>query len=440
MSTIHELRSSDPIESFENSHTFNFSLDGNSVRYGNRTADGFTIVLDNTDDSIEYNGNAYRRLMRVAVVDGKLACINVLPIEEYLYGVVPGEMPVTWNIEALKAQAVASRTYAIRQMQENLAEQYDVVSSVYDQVYIGRDGEKDASNQACLDTWGQICTYNDVPVYAYFHSASGGWTSDSYTTFGKFYPYLKSVESYDSDAVVWDFSITAGALRNLLGANGLSVGFIESIGIEGVDMWGRITDVSIHHASGVEILRASEFRRMIGYVNLKSTRFLVNGIEIPGFNELRENSLPEFNGYDFDKFRYLHPGLIIPIPVESSMDSILVADSEGSLSSLCVMDGSGEVNIPGEEIFIAVPVTREELDEFEHVSYASQNTTSMISNDQNSEIICNAVDGKFTFSGTGFGHGVGMSQYGARALADSGWGYNQILMHFYSGIRIEQAW
>src|SRR5207244_10101988 len=120
--------------------------------------------------------------------------VNELPIEDYLLGVVPNELsPTTYGeIEALKAQAVAARTYVTRNMGQSKNEGYDICSTDACQVYMGEGTEHPLSTQAVAETRGVIATYKDQPINALYSSTCGGRTEDAENIFDEKFPYLVS--------------------------------------------------------------------------------------------------------------------------------------------------------------------------------------------------------------------------------------------------------
>src|SRR5436190_7479174 len=120
--------------------------------------------------------------------------VNELPLEDYLLGVVPNELsPTTFGeLEALKAQAVAARTYVVRNMGQSKNEGYDICSSDACQVYMGRESELPLSSQAVTETRGVIATYKDQPINALYSSTCGGRTEDAENIFDEKFPYLVS--------------------------------------------------------------------------------------------------------------------------------------------------------------------------------------------------------------------------------------------------------
>jgi SpoIID/LytB domain protein len=129
----------------------------------------------NVDGSFRrYRGNLTLRLH-----EGRLLLVNELPLEEYLYGVVPREMPAHWPIEALKAQAVAARSYAYYMLKYGSGQFYDVLSTQASQVYGGLDAESPRTTAAVDETRGLVLTEGGRVIPAYFHSSDGGWVENS---------------------------------------------------------------------------------------------------------------------------------------------------------------------------------------------------------------------------------------------------------------------
>jgi stage II sporulation protein D len=135
---------------------------------------------------------AYRGQIEVAVRGGKLDAINVVGLEQYLAGVVPKEMPSAWPDEALKAQAVAARSYALSHRLSGKS--FDLYADVRSQVYGGIPGEHPRATAAIEATKGQVLLWEGKPIDGLFHSTSGGATADAAEVFGKAVPYLVAAE------------------------------------------------------------------------------------------------------------------------------------------------------------------------------------------------------------------------------------------------------
>jgi stage II sporulation protein D len=164
----------------------------------------------------------YRGQIQVDVVDGRLRAVDIVGLEQYLYGVVPSEMPSTWASEALKAQAVAARSYALATRQ--VAAPYDVYSDTRSQMYLGISSESPAATAAVDLTKGKVLFYGGTIATTYFSSTSGGKTESSVDWTGTAHPYLVSVpDPYDdmSPYHTWGpVSVTAQSVVKALKLNG----------------------------------------------------------------------------------------------------------------------------------------------------------------------------------------------------------------------------
>ncbi len=138
----------------------------------------------------------YRGSVQVDVVNGKLRAINFVGLEQYLYGVVPSEMPYTWHPEALKAQAVVARSYALATRRSGA---FDLYPDTRSQVYLGLEHERPSTNAAVDATAGEVVLYQGQVAKTYFFSSSGGRTASAEDVWGEAVPYLVSVpDPYDT--------------------------------------------------------------------------------------------------------------------------------------------------------------------------------------------------------------------------------------------------
>ncbi len=143
---------------------------------------------------VKYNGKAYRGRIEVFVnARGSLTVVNVVPLEEYLLGVVPAELSLP-HLEAQKAQAIAARTYAVANVNGYGSQGFDMVPTVWSQVYKGVSIETKIGTQAVRETAGLVATHNGKPIMAYFTSTCGGRTENSENIFDHAEPYLRGVE------------------------------------------------------------------------------------------------------------------------------------------------------------------------------------------------------------------------------------------------------
>ena len=139
----------------------------------------------------------YRGSFIIECRNGGIVVVNDVPLEDYMLGVVPSEMPSKWNYEALKAQAIAARSYAIANRGKRASRGYDLKDTPEDQAYGGASAETAATNNAVMETKGIVITYNRKVIPAYYSSSAGGHTVNSGAVWNKDLPYLKSVPSFD---------------------------------------------------------------------------------------------------------------------------------------------------------------------------------------------------------------------------------------------------
>jgi stage II sporulation protein D len=249
--------------------------------------------------------------------------INRVDIEEYVKGVVPAEVSSTWHPEMLKAQAVAARTYALYQQMLSATRDYDVASTVQDQVYRGKEGIDVGILRAVEDTRGLVVTYQDAPIYAAFSSTAAGLTEDAMNVWSKEYPYLKGVECpFDlaSPYYQWKSSFKVDTLEQNLRQQGFSVGTIATMAPLSFSRGGRVAKLRILHSGGELILRGEELRKAVGYTIIPSTQFAIESIGrdvvLSGFGAGHAVGMCQWGakelaelGYPFSTIlRYYYPG------------------------------------------------------------------------------------------------------------------------------------
>lgn len=198
-----------------------------------------------------------------------LYVVNEMPFEEYVKGVVLAEVGTNWEMEALKAQAVISRTYAVYQKNLNGNSYYHLSSSVLHQVHKGNSSNA-RIDDAVEKTSGEILTYDARPILALYHSTSGGKTEMPEEVFGKSYPYLRSVESSSETSPYWVWwrKIPISEMEKSLNMPGL-----QEITIKSHTATGRVKELSITSESGQNTIRSNEFRKLLGWQRLPSTNF-----------------------------------------------------------------------------------------------------------------------------------------------------------------------
>lgn len=305
--------------------------DKSLLRLG-KIAGGLLIVpgryASGDDQSIfSINGRAYRGALLITANEvnsrrgrsiGSFNAINIVDLEDYLLSVLPSEMPASWPLEALKAQAIAARSYVMANLGKYESEGYDVRATIADQVYRGVDWEKESASRAVYETAGIILKHRGTVVPAFFHSSGGGHTELSQHVWSKPLPYLNAVRDYDhsSPYYLWERRFNTADLEKTLGSS--RIGSITAM----FPIWRspsrRVKQTLVVGTRGTTLISGTDMRRLL---------------KLPGTNF---NILPDGNSY--------------------------------------------------------------------------------------------------VFAGQGFGHGLGMSQYGARTLAEHGYNAGQILKYYYNDV------
>ena len=146
---------------------------------------------------VSAKGKWYRGIIMIQNKNGKLTVINNVPLEDYIKGVVPSEMPSSWATEAHKAQAIAARSYALANLGKRAKYGYDLKDTTEDQAYGGASKETPDTNYAVDETKGIVLTYNMKVINAYYSASAGGQTNVN--SWGSSLPYLRSVPSFDDN-------------------------------------------------------------------------------------------------------------------------------------------------------------------------------------------------------------------------------------------------
>lgn len=243
----------------------------NQVQLGNWT--GSQLWIDPQENGYVWIGDRWYRGETQLVNDGSdLTVINRVELEDYLYSVVGGEMPTSWPIEALKAQAVAARSYALHESNRSGNRLYDLESTTASQVYKGIKSETRSTHEAVNSTEGQVLTYGGKPILAVFHSSSGGHTENVEDVWSRPLPYLKSVVDYDHTAPVyeWQKALSGREIGYRLG----NVGSVRSIIPQQVTPQGRIKRLKVVGDQGSKTISGQTFRKAL---DLRSTLFQVDG-------------------------------------------------------------------------------------------------------------------------------------------------------------------
>ena len=365
------------------------------------------LFAERDDCLFKYGNTLYRGSLRFVVNNGSTYIVNELGLEYYLYGVVGREIGYNQPLEAVKAQAVACRSYAMAKL--NPANKYyDIGIGATAQSYGGYSAEKEAATgniiSAVDTTAGEIVCYRGEPFECYYHSNAGGHTEDLANVWsgaaplkGVASPYDDYVEKsgYSNSIYRWQVTYSAAELRDMAERYaGRSIGEYRSIELSTTgangrsSASGRVTEVTIKGASGQVSAKRDEIRSLLG--NLKSTLFNLDSWD----SQITVSSDTTF--YVLDK------GETSPRAVTDISAYYVQTGSGGVLRRL--IDWGMNFTIKG---------AQQSVNEG-----AAANTVSSA--------------GSVTLYGKGYGHGVGMSQWGAIGMAADGYKYDEILSHYFN--------
>jgi len=237
-------------------------------------------VRISSNSLIEVNRRRYRGDILLIEKSPVLEVINEISLEEYLYGVIRGEIDSTWEEAAVMAQAIAARSYALKKIRDNPEKDYHLLNTESDQIYRGYEAEDLLAKLAVDKTYGMVVTYNGELAEIYYHNCSGGYIASSRDVWGKELPYLIAKPdkfSKENPYYEWEYEIKAENLEEILRKNGISAGKIYDIEVLSYDESGRVKELKIKYNETKEPLKleGKDFRKLVGWDKIKSTLFKV---------------------------------------------------------------------------------------------------------------------------------------------------------------------
>lgn len=347
-----------------------------------------------------FKGYKYFGAFQYYRVDGEnIRVINMVSIEEYIKGLVPYEMGPEWPIEAIKAQACCARTYAMAKLGAHGSLGFDLCTSEHCQVYRGAGSANARTNQAVDETAGQYITYNGQLCETYYSSSDGGATEDVENVWSHKIEYLRGViDPYEADVASripnykWTVTYTPASLTSRMQNRGYSIGTITSLTVTQFTNQGNARVVTMKDSNGKSFTIQKEDIRLVLGVN--SIRLTTGGASQPGANT-------------GDKRLY----------VNSSSNEL-----SGSVYAVGA-DGVSQELPSGGKLY-AVTGTGDTVEVGANIVQTAGSSDGK-------------VNGVFYISGTGKGHNVGMSQWGAYSMAEyHGKTYREIISFYYTGVTI----
>lgn len=357
-------------------------------------SDGIYPQFEPTSGYITLGSKSYRGAIEFGRYNNSfITAVNIVTMDQYLYGTVPAEMPYNWHEEALKAQIVAARSYTYTRLTAHTKDGYQLCDTTNCQLYNGVNAEKSNVNKLVDETSGILALYNGSPINAVFCSSSGGHTDNCENVWTEVVPYLRGVkEIFGTKGTSWSKTFSAAEISELCSEDGKNVGTVNSIDITVSTLTGRVQQMTINGSSGSYTVKKDAIRSFFsskgGY--LPSRMFTLNGLGIT----------------DYSGAVYTEENVII---LEAVSDDIASK-----------YDTSGVFSINGQKFALEGKYTP---------------TVKTVSTDELKTFT--ASGSSYNFSGYGSGHGIGMSQYGAKEMAENGYTYQEILKHYYTGIEIK---
>ena len=377
-----------------------------------------------TPGYLKFNGRTYRGSF---LITQKAGLLNVVDIEQYLYGVLPAEVGASWHTQALRAQAICARTYALKRSMSRSDRGYDVVDTDADQVYKGQGVETAKTNQAVQSTAGEIVTYGKEIADTYFHSDSGGHTANIKDVWGQAVPYLTGVPevvNFKSPTATWNARISAAKIQSTVTKiTGTDIGTIREIQVSEVDEGGRAVTMNFIGSRGSKTLRASQFRTAVDPRTLKSTMFTPSGGAFNVSNTTTPNGLVSRNA---KSQQTASDGLTF-----EERQGIARMTAEGVFTTTELIDML--TNPAKQKNYYQTGVSRSGIK-----TNAKTNTQPQVKPKNKYGYTIEKSGNDFVFYGRGWGHGVGLCQWGAMAMAEQGWSAEKILEHYYPGTTIRR--
>lgn len=359
-----------------------------------------------------YGGFRYER-----IGGGDLTVVNIVDLETYIKGVVPYEMSSSWPLEALKVQAVCARSYAYINIHsgKHTSYHFDVCNTTDCQAYYGAGTNSSSyqaterTDQAVDETAGEYAWYDGQVIEAFYSSSHGGASESVYNVWGtslEQYPYLCGVEDpYEADMASknsyssWTVSYTSSELVQRLE----NYGYDASSGIESLTLTysdlGNVIQVRVNYRDGgSDTIRPSSMRSVFG---ISSIRFTVNG-----------QAASSGSG------------------TTSSSGGGLTANGSTSLDSqgtYTVISGSGSLSQAGLDGLYAISGSGSITPAEDAASGGGSGT------DTPTGTQVTVSGSSYSFQGSGNGHQLGLSQYGAWAMAERGFTYEEIIEFYYPG-------
>lgn len=425
---------------------YNVKLNGGKLHIGSQN---LTMPVTITSaQPIAWNGSNYYGQITFSKSAKGFSVGNKLDIEHYLCGVLRAEMSPLWHVEALKAQAVIARTYAIKN--KGTHGEFDLCASTHCQDYKGISAENQTITAAVAATKGQVLNHNASLASVYYHSDSGGMITRAGAVWNADLSYLQPrVEPvvYTSPNTTWEVTLPMSKIQSSLVAGGINVGSVVSITPIRRDETGRVEQLRIEGKNRTEVISGHKFRMLMDSTIIKSTLFEFGGRSQynPTIVSNAPAVVPQASPQKPQKTTMVPSGVNLSempqgkdeqiiwmtskrvFTTQELMETLSKPEQKDQYIELGIARIKGEKPIPQSGSGLGGTTKTQQTSPSAPVGY----TKPVLS-------MAPATGSSVTFYGRGYGHGVGLSQWGAKAMADGGWSYDRILLHYFPGTALAQ--
>lgn len=391
------------------------------------TGSDSNLALRPNGSQAKCQDTAYRGDLVFAASGGAMTVMNYVSLDDYAKGVLPYEMTPSWSLEALKAQAVCTRSYALGSLNKHQSRYgFDVCDTTDCQVYKGTSLSTTQSDSAVDATSGEYLTYNGEIATSYFASSDGGATEDAVNVWGTEIAYLKGVpdpyEDLDNASNGrWKKTLSASEVASKLRSAGYSIGSVSNVAITKRTAMDNVNEVTVTDTSGSKVILKREACRTV--FGLNSIRYSINGQSGGSGTPVQTNTTvltPPSPASNNTSVSSSSSELPASLPSSAPLDPALPSASPTTTSSSSgnYISGTSAAGPSPRFAVSLIGATGRALEQYLSGVYGATSS--------------------YTFAGTGWGHSVGMSQYGAKGMAEKGFGYQEILHYYFTDIQISK--
>ncbi|MDR0249467.1 MAG: SpoIID/LytB domain-containing protein [Oscillospiraceae bacterium] len=358
-------------------------------QYDSASADNSLVIAPDITGQVRpsavFKGETYCGYFRYARMEGNdITVCNLVSMQDYCKGVIPYEMSASWHVEALKAQTLAAKSYLSANTGRHKASGFDLCNNSHCQVYRGTRRATENSDRAVDETYGMYVTYDGAVCHTYYSSSNGGASEDVENVWTAYMPYLRGVrDDYEnlSSATngIWQLTLTNASLSQLLTSKGYPNSGVVNFYVSKFTNMGNAYEITFTDSSGKKTV-ITRCDRVRSFLSLNSVRFRIT------------SGLVSLDARSADSASRLTGGF-----------GVWVIGEGGSIYEAVLGDAFRVIN--GDGLVMGLPATPSE-------------------------------DGVYTVEGRGWGHSVGMSQWGARGMAELGFTFDEIIRFYYKGANV----